>query len=360
MLNIANLKRILRYLLLLWLIAGCGGSGTTQPDGFIIYDISVQTTTSTAVIGYKTTYASKTTISYGPSGQPMSLSVEDTSSFSYDHSLTLANLTAETAYDYVITAWMEEEQTIVSEARYFTTAPKTQSEPLLTGLTISGVTATSAVVSWFTDEAADSRVYYGLNTSYTDSVVSSVLTTEHQLILTGLQPVTEYSLQAASEDADGYRGYSQNADFTTVQFVFLEMPDTTVSPGSVFYYPISVNEANDLGGMQYLIDYDENYLTALSLVQGPFTSENQPDFFIVQIDTFAGKISNFITWKPIFQGGILLGTGADGSGIVTYIEFRADGAGTAAVDLVADSTIVLDIFSNVLEGALTGGTVTIQ
>jgi len=360
MVNLINLKKILRYLLFMWLITSCGGTGTTQPDNFIIEEISVETTTTTAIIDFRTSYPTKAVVNFGQTGLPMAYSAEDTAAFNYDHTLTVSNLTAETSYDYQITAWMEEDQNIQSETLYFTTAPKTQSEPLISGLTVSGVTATSAVISWFTDELADSRVFYGLTSTFTDSISDPTLSTEHQMVLSGLQPVTQYFLQAASQDADGYRGYSGNTDFYTVQFVFLQLEDITVVVDSVFEYPVYVSEANDLGGVQYRLEYDASILTALSLNEGPFTSGNQHDFFITEIDTVAGIISNYITWKPIFQGGILLGTGADGSGIVAYIEFRADQAGTADVSVAADSTIIVDIYGNELEGALTGGTIIVQ
>ena len=358
--NLINLKKILRYLLFLWLISGCGGTGTTQPDNFNIYEITEQTTTTTAVIGFKTSYSAKAVVNYGLSGQPKAYSAEDTAAFTYTHSLTIVNLTPETAYDYQITAWMEEDQTIQSDTRSFTTLPKTENEPLIFDLTVSGVTATSAVISWFTDESSDSRVFYGQTVTFTDSASNLVMTTEHQMTISGLQPVTQYYVQAASQDPGGFRGYSQSTSFTTIQFVFLQLPDTTVSAGSVFYYPVSISQANDLGGLQYTVDYDQSFLTALSLVEGPFAVDNNHDFFIEQIGLEQGTITNYITWFPIFQGNIMLGTQADGSGIVAYIEFQADQAGTAAVSLMADSTIIEDIFDNELEGAFTGGTIIIQ
>jgi len=73
---------------------------------------------------------------------------------------------------------------------------------------ISGVAAApaprSAVVTWSTNEASDSRVDYGLSpSSLTSSATDTVLTTSHSLALTGLSPSTVYSYRVTSRDAAG-------------------------------------------------------------------------------------------------------------------------------------------------------------
>ncbi|OGL67065.1 hypothetical protein A2856_01125 [Candidatus Uhrbacteria bacterium RIFCSPHIGHO2_01_FULL_63_20] len=83
-------------------------------------------------------------------------------------------------------------------------------------MTVSGITATSAVITWDTDEAADSRVDYGPTVAYENgSVTSASLVTSHSLSLTGLTPSTEYHFRVRSKDAAFNERFSGDFTFTT-------------------------------------------------------------------------------------------------------------------------------------------------
>jgi hypothetical protein len=86
---------------------------------------------------------------------------------------------------------------------------------------------TSCTITWTTNEAASTRVAYGLTDQYgTQSALAGQLVTSHSVQLTGLQPNTLYHFQALSADAFGHAGASTDQTFTT-------LPDTTAPETSI-------------------------------------------------------------------------------------------------------------------------------
>ena len=83
----------------------------------------------------------------------------------------------------------------------------------------SSVTHQSAVVTWITNEAATSKVYYGtttpLNTNAAQTVSSSVLQTGHSVTLSGLSSSTQYYFVVESKDKKGNTATSSQTTFTT-------------------------------------------------------------------------------------------------------------------------------------------------
>jgi chitodextrinase len=75
--------------------------------------------------------------------------------------------------------------------------------------------ASSATVTWTTDEPADSRVEYGPTTAYGESRSDSALAGAHSLELTGLACETTYHYRVSSADAAGNRSTSTDRTFTT-------------------------------------------------------------------------------------------------------------------------------------------------
>ena len=94
--------------------------------------------------------------------------------------------------------------------------------PVITSVTASNVTAQTAIVSWVTNEFADSQVEYGLTTAYGSfSERDPLRVTSHLRTLAGLSPGTVYYYRALSRDAVGNVAVSDDATFTT------STPDTT-------------------------------------------------------------------------------------------------------------------------------------
>ncbi len=91
--------------------------------------------------------------------------------------------------------------------------------PVLGAVTVSNVTATSATLSWTTDEASTTQAEYGATTTYgtTTPMTPAAATpvTAHSLTLTGLTATTTYQMRAISQDASGNTGRSTNVVVVT-------------------------------------------------------------------------------------------------------------------------------------------------
>jgi hypothetical protein len=83
--------------------------------------------------------------------------------------------------------------------------------PAITNVQASGVTTSSATVTWTTSEPSDTRVTYGTAPPGTQTVSSSQLVTSHSIGLTGLPQCTEHFFSVASRDFAGNVGTDDNS-----------------------------------------------------------------------------------------------------------------------------------------------------
>ena len=93
--------------------------------------------------------------------------------------------------------------------------------PVISAVTSSAITQVSAHVSWTTDEAATSRVWYGtatpLATSTALTVSDAASITAHEFVLSTLSASTTYYYIVSSTDAAGNMANSNENSFTTTQ-----------------------------------------------------------------------------------------------------------------------------------------------
>jgi chitodextrinase len=76
--------------------------------------------------------------------------------------------------------------------------------PVIANVSVINVTNNSAVITWITDEFADSVVKYGENsTVYTKICRDALFVKEHEITLTGLAPATTYYFVVNSTDRSG-------------------------------------------------------------------------------------------------------------------------------------------------------------
>lgn len=88
--------------------------------------------------------------------------------------------------------------------------------PVITEITTSNVSSTSATISWKTDVVSDTQIEYGLTTSYgSNTTLSSSLVTAHTQNLTGLQANQLYHFRVKSRDANGDLSTSGDRTFIT-------------------------------------------------------------------------------------------------------------------------------------------------
>jgi hypothetical protein len=164
---------------------------------------------TSAVISWQTNNAANSRVDYGLTTAYGS-SVSDATPV-IGHSLTLTSLTASTTYHYKVTSVDGAGQTASSLDGSFTTGPPLQ----VSGVQAGSVATTSAVISWQTNYAANSRVDYGLTTTYGSSVSDATRVTAHALTLPGLTASTTYHYKVTSVDALGQTASSPDATVIT-------------------------------------------------------------------------------------------------------------------------------------------------
>jgi outer membrane protein assembly factor BamB len=80
------------------------------------------------------------------------------------------------------------------------TASVDEEVPVISNLAVSELRPTRAVITWTTDEPADSRVDYGASIPPTSTVSSPLFTTSHSMELRGLMPGVKYYYLVQSAD----------------------------------------------------------------------------------------------------------------------------------------------------------------
>ena len=195
------------------------------PAAPVISGVSATGVTATsATITWTTDQTSSSQVEFGTSAGYGSFSALS-SSLVTAHSVTLTGLTPGTAYDYAAMAG-DAAGTSVSGNFSFATPV---SVPIIGAVSTSGITTTSATITWTTDQPSSSQVEFGTTTGYgTLSIASSALVTAHSVTLTGLTPGTTYNYAAMSGDS---AGTSVSANFTFPTLTLAPVISATGSSG---------------------------------------------------------------------------------------------------------------------------------
>ncbi len=88
--------------------------------------------------------------------------------------------------------------------------------PTISGISINGTTASTTSIDWTTDEPATSYIDYGTTSSYGYTVTDgTVLSTSHDIELSGLTASTLYHFRITSTDAANNTATTSDETFTT-------------------------------------------------------------------------------------------------------------------------------------------------
>ena len=157
------------------------------------------------------------------------------------HAVSISGLSANTTYYYKVVSCDANSNCATSSLNSFTTLlleePKEGDAegPQISEVKATVVSDTSVVITWKTDELADSKVDYGKSTSYTETVSSSDLTIEHIINLSNLESSTTYHFQVVSADSSGNSSTSTDFTFTT------QTPDDVTPPNIANVTVSSIN-----------------------------------------------------------------------------------------------------------------------
>jgi hypothetical protein len=198
------------------------GDDDTQDDvtAPVVSSAQVAASTTSAVITWTTNETATGMVYFSVNDFASTTSATAVSS-STAHTVSLSGLAASTTYKYYIKAIDASGNVATTSPVSFTTAaataPADTVAPAISALQVVAST-TSAVVSWTTNEAATSMVYYSAdNFASTLTKQASALVTSHALTLDGLTASTTYQYYVKSVDAAANQATTTPEAFNTLQ-----------------------------------------------------------------------------------------------------------------------------------------------
>jgi YD repeat-containing protein len=171
-------------------------------------------TATSATITWNTNENSDSQVEYGTTtayGQSTTLNPALVTA----HSQGLSGLTSGTVYHYRVKSMDAAGNHAVSGDFTFSTPDITA--PVISNVAAVGITATSATITWNTNENSDSQVEYGTTTAYGQSTaLNPSLVNAHSQGLSGLTQGTLYHYRVKSRDAAGNLAVSGDFTFSTL------------------------------------------------------------------------------------------------------------------------------------------------
>ena len=215
---------------------------TTAPDKTppAISGIAVTgVTQSAATIIWTTDELSDTQVEYGTAatyGRSTTASTRVTA-----HAKTITGLTNNTLYHFRVKSKDAAGNVAVAGDRSFTTLAPDKTPPVITAVSVSGISTSTATVTWLTDEPADTQVQFGTATSYGKTTsLSTTKVTSHTQELTGLTAGKAYHYRVKSRDAAGNLAMSSDYTFTASE-------NQTAEPLASLYVPSFPNHSTGAG-----------------------------------------------------------------------------------------------------------------
>jgi glucose/arabinose dehydrogenase/phosphodiesterase/alkaline phosphatase D-like protein len=286
-------------------------------------------TSSGATITWTTDQASSSQVDYGTTTSYGSST--SNASLVTSHSIQLSGLSPSTTYHYRVDS-TDSGGTSSSGDLTFTTAPPPP-PPVISNVQSSGVTNSSATVSWSTDEASSSQVDYGTTSSYGSSTtLDPSLVTSHSQQLSGLAASTTYHYRVRSQNSTGGLTVSGDFSFTTTNMPAL----FSLSLASGAYA-----EAPNASKLNLTGDWT---VEAWFKDQTPGGYNHQPAYLLIKGDTNANSEAPFL--MDIEWGNLVVGERTAWANQTVSYSLPAAGAGQwhhVAATLQA-STRVLNIY----------------
>ncbi len=172
-------------------------------------------TANSATINWLTSLPADSQVFYGTTSSYGSQTTLDPTLVA-NHLQTLTGLTPNTIYHYQVRSTAS--GILHTLGDFIFTTPPNIVQGMIGNVAVSGITGTSATITWTTNTPADSEVDYGPTTSYGRYPwVVPGLVTSHSVTLSPLAPNTLYHFRVRSIDASGNEGISGDSTFTTAE-----------------------------------------------------------------------------------------------------------------------------------------------
>lgn len=188
---------------------------TTPATGLVISNVQATGLTPTsATITWITDKPATTMALYGTTTAYGSYSTYDATLLT-SHAVTISGLAPNTNYNYAVTS-ISASGTLTSSNYTFTTPGAI---PIITSVTATPISGTSATITWTTDRPSTSQAVYGTTNAYGSySTFDATLVTQHSVTLNGLTPGVTYNYAVSSVASTG-TGTSGNFTFTATNSV---------------------------------------------------------------------------------------------------------------------------------------------
>jgi hypothetical protein len=197
---------------------------TTLSDtsGPAISQVTSSVGESTAGITWATSEAANSIVQYGLTTAYGSAT--SSSAMVLGHSLQITGLIPATKYYYRVGSTDASGNGTTSPGYNFTTSDPTTSTvvldtaaPSISNISVSNITASSAKISWNTDEDADGKVEYGESTNYERGIAEGnhEFNKSKSVTVIGLAPETVYHYRITVIDKSGNVNSSSDSTFTT-------------------------------------------------------------------------------------------------------------------------------------------------
>jgi len=322
-------------------LTATGSSGDTAPE---ISSVSSSSITSTgATITWTTDESSDSTVGFS---LDTSFNTEQgATALTTSHSIDLINLAPETTYYYQVKSSdaagnLGTDNNSGPGYTFTTLAGGDMLAPIISDVTISDLTASTAKITWTTNENSNSLVDYsgtsGVFTStggqYQDNTIS------HTVTLRGLDPSTAYYLQARSADASSNEGKDSNGGtgytFTTTAGGDETPPEITdISAGTPTYNSVTITwTTNELSNS--LVDFGTS--TSYGTTQG--NSSDSLTSHSVSLTGLVPSTTYYYRVKSIDVSGNLVSDDNSGAGHTFTTAAGADEGDITAPVITFDSS----------------------
>ncbi len=210
----------------------------TTDDGPVISNVTTSQIFDTeATITWNTNIVSDSTVFYSVNADLSSpTEVAGPVTLVTNHRVDVPNLTSGTKYYYYVESvdslanLAVDKNVIDGTIEYFTfNTSSDSSAPTISDVETSLVGETGATITWATDESSTSQVEWGLTDALgTYTVVSGAYSTQHAVVITGLDSETEYFYRVISEDRAGNVSSDDDGGNT---YTFTTSSPTTITVG---------------------------------------------------------------------------------------------------------------------------------
>jgi len=185
----------------------------------ILSEVSASTTAFTAIITFSTDELADSKVEYGKTD---SYGLSSFSSIlTINHYLTLTDLDEKDTYHYrIITKDKNGNEVISSDNTFIPTREADHTNPIITSVLIpeASIFTDQATITFDTDELSNSTIIYSVDQSFNLTKENTSMVEDHRVILSNLDPNTNYSFKVKAEDFDANEATPDTIySFTTKQ-----------------------------------------------------------------------------------------------------------------------------------------------